>query len=314
MDKPKSNPRFWYSHPADIEKVMGCIEEEDVVLDVGGASQPFSRADYVVDAAPYPDKNLISVKGWSPIRFSRETWLKVDLSSEPLPFEDKSMDYVFCSHTLSSVRDPIFLCREIIRVGKRGFLDFPSKWIECQHNVDAGNLSEYYAGYVTHRWLIEIRENHLIFTPKTQLTSVVSYEKKEKIEKFMNSPRIWSSSLFWEADFTFEEKSISSVKDVLDDLKDYFGILDCLSCAEELENIRLAGNLNGERHDKMLVQAWQHQKNGRYNLAINLLRDILRERPDKVDAQALLGLCAASAGTLNKPEKPECREMESAFV
>lgn len=314
MDKPKNDPRFWYSHPADIEKIMESIEQDDVVLDVGGGSQPFSRANHIVDSVPYSEKNLISIKGWSTIHFSRETWTTIDLSSQPLPFEDKSIDYVFCSHTLSRLRDPIFLCGEIARVGRRGFIDFPSKWIECQKNVDAGNLSEYYSGYINHRWLIHTCGDHLVLTPKTPLASIASYEKPERVQKYMNSPRIWSSSFFWESDFTFEEKPLLSAKDALEDLKKYFASFDYSPYKEELRTIRLNQNLNNERHDKMLVQAWQHHKSGKYNLAIQLLRDILRERPDNIDAQALLGVSAAAAASVNSLEQSECREMELASV
>jgi hypothetical protein len=314
MDKAKSDPRFWYSHPADIERVMDSIGDDDVVLEVGGGFQPLSRADYVADSVPYSEKNLISVKGWSTIHFSRETWATIDLSSQPLPFEDNSVDYVFCSHTLSRLRDPIFLCSEIVRVGRRGFVDFPSKWIECQKNVDAGNLSEYYSGYINHRWLIDASVNHLVFTPKTPLSTIVSYEKTQKTRKYMNSPRIWSSSFFWEREFAVEETPVTSAENVLEDLKQYFTSFDYLPYREELKGIRLNQNLNSETHDKMLVQAWQHHKSGKYHLAIQLLRGILHERPDNVDAQALLGVSAGAAAAMSRIERPECRKTELASV
>lgn len=276
--------------------------------------QPLSRADYVVDSTPYPEKEIVSVKGWSPIQFSKETWITVDLSCDPLPFDDKSVDFVFCSHTLSRLRDPIFLCREMIRVGKRGFIDFPSKWIECQRYVDAGNLSEYYSGYVNSRWLIEAQSNRLIFTPKTTLAGVTTCEEKKKVDKYRKSPRIWSTPFFWSEDFKFDEKPIHSAKDVMEDLKQYFKQYKYTPCNQELKRLSLNHNLNRDRHDKVLVLAWQHYKRGLHNLAIKLLRDLLRERPDNVDAQALLGVSAAAKGAKPNLEATKCKEMELVYV
>lgn len=305
MENDKGRARFWCSHPADIEKVMVSIGEEDVVLEIGGALKPFSRADHVVDAIPYHERNRFCVKGWSAKRFSRQTWRCLDVSSEALPFDDGSIDFVFCSHTLSRLRDPIFLCREINRVGKRGFFDFPSKWIECQRNVDGGNIAEYYAGYINHRWLIEESDGRLVFTPKTALATTAVYEKKERIGKFMESPRIWTSSFFWEGGFDFEEKPVYSAKDVLDDLRLYFESFDYSPFEEELARMRRARKLSGEKYDKMLVRAWQHNKSGRFHLAIKFLREILRCEPDNVNAIVLLELSAGGtrAESQSRPDK-----------
>jgi len=307
-------PRFWYSHPEDIEKVMGSIRDDDLVVDIGGGSQPLSRADYVIDSSPYPEKELVLVKGWSPIQFSKETWITLDMSCEPLPFDDNSVDFVFCSHALSRLRDPIFLCREMIRVGKRGFIDFPSKWIECQRYIDAGNLSEYYSGYVNSRWLIEAYSKRLIFTQKSTLSGVTTCEEKGKVDIYRKSPRIWSTPFFWRGDFKIEERPILSAKDVLEDLKQYFKRYKYTPCDQELKRLRLNNNLNIDRHQKVLVTAWQHYKRGRYNLAIKLLRDLLRERPDNVDAQALLGVSAAAMGAKPNPETTKCKETELVYV
>jgi len=42
----------------------------------------------------------------------------------------KEVDFVSCSHVLEDLRDPIRVCEEIVRVGKRGYIEVPSKTAE----------------------------------------------------------------------------------------------------------------------------------------------------------------------------------------
>jgi ubiquinone/menaquinone biosynthesis C-methylase UbiE len=43
-----------------------------------------------------------------------------------LPFADKSFDYVYCSHVLEHADDPLAVCRELVRIGKRGYIETPT--------------------------------------------------------------------------------------------------------------------------------------------------------------------------------------------
>jgi ubiquinone/menaquinone biosynthesis C-methylase UbiE len=43
-----------------------------------------------------------------------------------LPFRDKTFDYVYCVHVLELIESPLRACRELIRVGKRGFVETPT--------------------------------------------------------------------------------------------------------------------------------------------------------------------------------------------
>ncbi len=46
---------------------------------------------------------------------------------EPYPFGDQEFDFVICSQTLEDVRDPIWVCSEINRIGKAGYIEVPSR-------------------------------------------------------------------------------------------------------------------------------------------------------------------------------------------
>jgi hypothetical protein len=55
-----------------------------------------------------------------------------------------------CSHLLEDVRDPIWVCSELSRVAKAGYIEVPSRVEEQSRGVEHPR----YAGYLHHRWLV----------------------------------------------------------------------------------------------------------------------------------------------------------------
>lgn len=145
------------------------IGPDELVLEIGSGHRPFLRANVVVDL----DFKCGEHRDGQPIRMeSNKTYIQADLTA--LPFKDKSFDWVICSHVLEHVSDPAKACEELMRVAHRGFIETPRKW------------TEYYAGYPTHRWLIDEINGVLVFEPITWLES-----------PFLNFalPPVWSSTL-----------------------------------------------------------------------------------------------------------------------
>ena len=66
--------------------------------------------------------------------FTKDSWIVRDIcAKEPFPFRDKELDFVVCSHTLEDIRDPLWVCSEIIRIGKAGYIEVPSRlWETCR--------------------------------------------------------------------------------------------------------------------------------------------------------------------------------------
>ena len=150
---------------ANAERILASLAPTDVVVDVGGWAQPFARANYVIDLMPYDTRGVFGRIGGDTEHFTRDTWLKVDICTDPLPFSDKSVDFLICSHTLEDVRDPIGVCREIRRVAKRGYLETPSRRMESIWELEHPG----YPGYYHHHWLVEVDGNAITFRFKTPL-------------------------------------------------------------------------------------------------------------------------------------------------
>jgi hypothetical protein len=124
------------------------LPDEGVVLDVGGWAKPLARADWVIDLMPYASRGLYgAVEGE---RFTAATWVEADIC-EPWPFADRQFDFAVCSHTLEDVRDPVFVCRELQRVARAGYIEVPSRVEEQMVGVHGA-----WPGWSHHRWVCDV--------------------------------------------------------------------------------------------------------------------------------------------------------------
>lgn len=71
-----------------------------------------------------------------------------------MPFENREFDFVFCSHVLEHVEDPARACTELMRVGRRGYVECPRSW------------TEYVFSSQEHRWLVDAECGVLVFRGK----------------------------------------------------------------------------------------------------------------------------------------------------
>jgi SAM-dependent methyltransferase len=108
------------------------IEPGQRVLDIGSGGYPFPYAtvltDRFVDDSPRRRERLV---------LTNMPFVVSDIHQ--LPFRDKSLDFVYCSHVLQGVEDPLAACREIMRVGKRGYIETPTLGKDTWHVVAIGH-------------------------------------------------------------------------------------------------------------------------------------------------------------------------------
>src|SRR5882672_7035798 len=141
MPLTTTDPHHWAPIPAVVDWLTNRLPPEAKVLEIGPGHAPFFRADTFVDFAPWP------IQGVAP-----EKLVKCDIATEPLPFEDKSYDFIYCRHVLEDMWNPFHLSKEMERVGKAGYIETPSPIAELCRGVDGG--APPYRGYHHHRWVV----------------------------------------------------------------------------------------------------------------------------------------------------------------
>src|SRR5205807_6843630 len=141
-------------------------------------------------------------------RFTRNTWIQRDVCArEPLPFADKSIDFVVCSHTLEDIRDPIGLCGEIVRVGKAGYVETPSRLEEQSYGFQGP-----WAGWGHHHWLVELQDGGLQFVFKHHVMHGRASDHFPAGFQQMLNDEERVVTLFWEGSFRFWEKIFESAE------------------------------------------------------------------------------------------------------
>lgn len=126
------------------------IKRTDVILEIGSGDNPHPRADILCDR--YITTSHERAGGFR-IRIDRPM---VVADGMRLPFADKTFDYVIASHIFEHMDDPAGFAREIMRVGKAGYIEVPSA------------LSERVFGWKFHHWYCELHDGVLVFTPKKE--------------------------------------------------------------------------------------------------------------------------------------------------
>ena len=118
----------FYNHPD---------KSDNVIADVGPGNFPFPEANVFIEH-PDRDKN----PRYSPEYIADKKVVFANIE-KGTPFKDKEIDYIWASHILEHVNDPIAARDEICRIAKRGVVVVPSPykdtfmfWDEPEHKWD----------------------------------------------------------------------------------------------------------------------------------------------------------------------------------
>jgi hypothetical protein len=198
---------------ANEARVLERIAPGDRVLDVGGWARCFNRATHVIDFHPYEghgrhyfEQYGLAAQGGPVEHFTADTWVARDICDRtPWPYPDKFFDFSICSHTLEDLRDPIWVCHELTRVSRRGYVEVPSMVFE----LTRGREPDVPTGLSHHRWICSFEAPHgLVFSPKNHY--VHGNPRYNLPPSFGGLPPesqvIW---LFWDESFSFREGWLS---------------------------------------------------------------------------------------------------------
>ena len=187
------------------------------ILDIGGWFAPCKQATHMVDIMPLETMNVAGAYGYGELQIRKENFFQLDLGEiERLPFEDQKFDFVVCRHTLEDIKDPIKICREMMRVAKAGYIETPSRTYESTKGVER----HWWCGHYHHRWFVEAsQEAHRVtfqFKPhnvhSSRRFSFRCFPWQKVREEFKNT------ALLWEGRFEAREKVVIDYRDVQADL------------------------------------------------------------------------------------------------
>ena len=189
---------------ASAEQILDRLGPSDLVLDVGGWASAVRAGGLGAGPDAVRDPGLYGEDPCDEERFGADTWVQRDICDrEPWPFADGQFDFVICSHTLEDIRDPVWVCSELQRVGAAGYIEVPSRLEEQSYGIQGP-----WVGWGHHHWLIDAHEDGLRFVFKHHV--IHGRPQAQLPESFWHglseSERVLS--LWWEGSFACEELAL----------------------------------------------------------------------------------------------------------
>lgn len=189
---------------SSTQRLLETLADDHLVLDVGGWARPFARADWVVDLLPFETRGLYGYEHGDrdTERFTAATWVLRDICArEPWPFHDGQFDFAICSHTLEDVRDPVWVCQELQRVARAGYIEVPSRLQE-----QAPYIQGHHVGWGHHHWLVDIHDGGVDFVFKHHiLHGDKRFHVPLKVANALTAEQR-VQTLWWEGSFPVRER------------------------------------------------------------------------------------------------------------
>lgn len=178
----QNDPHYWHPIPEVVAWLCDRLPADARVLEIGPGTVPFARASQFVD--------FVDVPGVPP-----EKLIKCDAANAPLPFPDKSFDFVVCRHMLEDMWNPFPICKEMSRVAKAGYVETPSPVAEMCRGVDGG--APPYRGYHHHRFVVWVDGEELKFVSKYPMVEYCGFEDEKLSDTLKSGARYWNTYYLW---------------------------------------------------------------------------------------------------------------------
>ena len=182
------------------------IKDSKKILDIGGGRNTFPGATHIIDR-----RSIKEAIGCRENLQKDLIWIQRDFYDMPWDFKDDYFDFSICIGTVEDVKDPISLLKEISRVSKAGVITSPTRALESNPFIDNRSpLENGIIGWSHHRWFVEIINEKLTFTHKTQL---IDQHKKYKIWDIRQENLFY----FWQGEILMKEISTPTAEMVFKD-------------------------------------------------------------------------------------------------
>lgn len=131
------------------------------IVDIGSGKNPFILANSIIDYNTKYEIQNNNVKAYN----------NLDVDKNPLPFENKSIDFVYSRYLLQEIQNPDFVIDEITRVSNSGYIETPSPLMEITKGIDnsiSSNFNGIFTGYIHHRYIVwsDNEKCEIYFLPK----------------------------------------------------------------------------------------------------------------------------------------------------
>lgn len=156
------------------------------VVDIASSNAGWKYADVFVDITDYS-------KYYNEKYGDKKTFVQGDVESKL--FGDKEFDFVVASHILEHVNDPVSFCKELVRIGKRGYIEVPTPLWD---NLATGPTETKYG----HKWWVTFDDvnNQIEINKKINVVNLLlSGKEHNKHMMFFRDTII--TQLYWEDDF-----------------------------------------------------------------------------------------------------------------
>jgi len=141
------------------------------ILDVGGGALPHSAATEILDLFDHNFAQRFSYDR-DRSRVDGQKWTTFDVCSRQMwPYRDDEFDFSICAHTLEDLKDPLWVCNELARVSRAGYIEFPSRFQESINGLVRRGIT----GWPHHRWMITTCGESLLLIPKLHHVNAFPY-------------------------------------------------------------------------------------------------------------------------------------------
>lgn len=132
------------------------IKSNDYVLEIGPGGTPHPRSDILLEKIYNDPDEAKGQRGYAlPLKNKYKEKI-VYYNGTLFPFKDKEFNYVICSHVLEHVEDVDVFLSEIMRVGSKGYLEYPTIYYDYIYN------------FPEHKTFLFQKNNILYWMPKSE--------------------------------------------------------------------------------------------------------------------------------------------------
>ena len=182
MQLTETDKKYWGPMEPLINWLVKTIPQGAKVLEIGPGYMPFPRATMFVDYRPVPAPS--------------DRIVSIDMNETPLPFPDKSFDFIYCRHVIEDMYNPFLLLKEMERVGKAGYIETPSPMAELGRGVDGS--SPPFRGYHHHRNIVWEYEGELRLIAKYPIIEYIRFSEEDIMGWLRSGPKMWNTFFLWE--------------------------------------------------------------------------------------------------------------------